>query len=333
MKYYIPKYQIPAGPLVNKDLPNKVLNTAKFIFNDVLPIVSNPISTVITSAVKGNYNSNSPLYKQIAQTLVQPIARKIGRTPSGFAIDIPNIVKELGNNETTRYVDSFPSQDAYYYGSEKYFPKATHEPRINPSIKQHDVNFGRNVFEIPKQDSINFVNNLNNTIVARQGYPINEEFRVVNDINSDPYFYDAGNHTLIPKKDKNGNYFVYLNDVYDFDPKQATHYVEKYSRDQKDNKTPNWVKPIALEAMTLMGEPYEVHQTVPVKFVNKQINEQTEITSANVRDMFKNVLKLHNVELIKPVDSFSEDEIRQMFVSGSGDDLVQHWRNLNLVKE
>ena len=33
MKYYIPKYQIPAGPLVNKDLPNKVLNTAKFIFD------------------------------------------------------------------------------------------------------------------------------------------------------------------------------------------------------------------------------------------------------------------------------------------------------------
>ena len=278
--------------------------------------------------IKKYQHPDSPLLKQGVQFLFQNLARKIGRTPSGYSLNIPKIITELKDDKESDYRAAFKSQDAYYYGGDDYFPKSTHTPRLDPNIKQYDVNFGRDVYEIPRQDSINFVKYINQPIVARQGFPVNGEFHVINNTNSKENYYDAGHHTLTPKKGEDGNYYVYLNDRYDFD--NYNNYSSRYTK--QDNPTPSWLQKMALKSMSLMGEPYETHQTVPVKFVNKQINEQTEVTSANVRDMFKNVLKLHNVELIKPVDSFSEDELKTMFVDGSGDDLIEHWKSLNLIK-
>ena len=284
--------------------------------------------------IKKYQNPDSSLPKQITQVALQPLARKIGRTPSGYSLNLINTGKELLRGEESKYKSSFPSQDAYYYGADYYFPKAEHTARLNPNLNQYDVNFGRNQYEIPRQDSIKFVSYLDKPVIAQQGTPTNGEFRVMNGTADVEHYYDAGHHTLIPKKGQDGNYYVYLNDVYDFDPDKVDQYTEKYperhiTSDVKKDTTPKWIKKIALSLMTLMGEPYETHQTVPVKFVD---DTYTTVTSSNVRDIFKNVLNLHNVELIKPIDAFSEDEIEHMFVDGSGDDLINHWENIGIIK-
>ena len=275
--------------------------------------------------IKKYQHPDSPLLKQGVQFLFQNLARKIGRTPSGYSLNIPKIITELKDDKESGYREAFKSQDAYYYGGDDYFPKSTHTPNLNPNLKQYDVNFGRDVYKIPRQDSINFVKYINKPIVAKQGFPKNQEFQVINSSEFKENYYDAGYHTLTPKKGEDGNYYVYLNDKYDFD--NYDDYSSKYNK--QDNPTPSWLQKMALKSMSLMGEPYEVHQTVPVEFVDTQ----GESTSSDIRDMFKYVLSLHGVELIKPVDNFSEDEIQRMFIDGSGDDLIQHWRNLNLVKE
>lgn len=275
--------------------------------------------------VKKYQHPDSPLLKQGVQFLFQNLARKIGRTPSGHSLNIPKIITELKDDKESNYRAAFKSQDAYYYGGDDYFPKSTHTPRLNPNLKQYDVNFGRDVYEIPRQDSINFVKYINKPIVAKQGFPKNQEFQVINSPDFKENYYDAGHHTLIPKKGEDGNYYVYLNDKYDFD--NYDDYSSKYNK--QDNPTPSWLQKMALKSMSLMGEPYETHQTVPVKFVDSDFYNKQPKT---LREMFKNVLDSHKVDLVKPLDSFSEDELKTMFVDGSGDDLIEHWKSLNLIK-
>ena len=49
--------------------------------------------------------------------------------------------------------------------------------------------------------------------------------------------------------------------------------------------------------------------------------------------MFKNIIKSHNVELDVNLDALSEEDLQQLNVpGGSGDDIVEHWKNLGLLK-
>jgi hypothetical protein len=50
--------------------------------------------------------------------------------------------------------------------------------------------------------------------------------------------------------------------------------------------------------------------------------------------MFKNIMKLHNVDLNVDVDALSEEDLQQLDVpGGNGDDVVEHWKHLGIVKQ
>jgi hypothetical protein len=62
-----------------------------------------------------------------------------------------------------------PSQDAYYYGPYKYFPKAETQGKLNPSLSHVNVNFGRDTIYVPRHDSATVANEVGVRRVMPQG--------------------------------------------------------------------------------------------------------------------------------------------------------------------
>lgn len=276
------------------------------------------------------------LLPHITKALLQPIARRMGRTPNGFSGDIKQAIKEARRGEESRYIESFPSQDAYYYGPYNYFPKAETAGKLNPNLRHVNVNFGRDTMYIPRHDSATVTNTLGIRSVIPQGAvgSVGGVYKILNGNNSRvDNFYDAGRHGITPMRDENGNYYMYLDDIYDFEGAES--YLKSYGQ-QDVNTTPYWLQKAAVRGMQLVGTPYETSQKVPVKFVDPvtftQPNGEWD-GEGGLKAMFKNIIKSHNVELDVNLDALSEEDLQQLNVpGGSGDDIVEHWKNLGLLK-
>lgn len=262
------------------------------------------------------------------------IAARYGDTPSGFSGDVVKATKEIINDEHSHYSASIPSQRTYIYG-EQNFPASTHESVFDPSLAQYDVNFGVDTFYVPRQDSAAFMQNLNKRAVKWQNADI---VQFPNGIINFPYtskpnvayFYDAGRHQITPKIDENGNPVVQLDDVYDF-AGSTDKYIQKYTT-VEPSQSPDWLRKLAVRGMQYIGTPYEVHQTVPVKFTE---NTENASEGADDRTMLSNILRAFNRQFKKPVDNMTDEEISSLLTNRNmpGDKLIKEWESKGLLQK
>jgi hypothetical protein len=126
---------------------------------------------------------------------------------------------------------------------------------------------------------------------------------------------------------------VQLDDIYDFegDPEK---YTQAYTT-ADPSQSPNWLRNAAVKAMQFIGTPYEVHQTVPVKFIG--INNQfpsSEMVSFD-RTMLNNILKTFNRQFKKPLDQLTDEEVSVALTNRnlSGDELIKEWESKGLLKK
>jgi hypothetical protein len=140
-----------------------------------------------------------------------------------------------------------PSQDAYYYGPYNYFPKAETQGKLNPSLSHVNVNFGRDTIYVPRHDSATVANEVGVRRVMPQGAHGPEGVYGILNYNNAcvDNFYDAGRHGITPMRDENGNYYMYLDDIYDFE--NAESYLNAYGRYY--STTPYWLQKAAVTGM------------------------------------------------------------------------------------
>lgn len=271
---------------------------------------------------------------RVIKKVLKRVAARYGDTPSGFSGDVVKATKEILNGERSQYSASIPSQRTYIFG-EKNFPASTHEAVFDPSLAQYDVNFGIDTFYVPKQDSVIFMQNLNNRAVKGQQDGIVQfpnglvNFNYTANPNA-AYFYDAGKHSITPKIDENGNPVVQLDDVYDFTG-SPDKYIQKYTT-ADPNQSPDWLRKLAVRGMQYIGTPYEVHQTVPVKFTGNtgQTSEATDD-----RTMVSNILRAFNRQFKKPVDNMTDEEVSSLLTNRNvpGDELIKEWESKGLLQK
>lgn len=265
-------------------------------------------------------------------TLLKQAAARYGDTPSGFSGDVVKATKEIIKGEHTPYQASIPSQRAYIFG-EKHFPASTHEPVFNPSLPQYDVSFGMDTLYVPKQDSVIFMQNLNNKGVTRQGERLvrfpNGSVNLLFSKDSPKFFYDAGRHSFTPKIDENGKVVAQLDDIYDFEG-DPQNYIDAYST-HDSNQSPSWLRKAAVKGMQFIGTPYEVHQTVPVIFIDNF--EQTSDEYVDDRNMLTNILKTFGKEFKKPIEQLTDSEVASALQNRhlKGDDLIREWESKGLL--
>lgn len=266
----------------------------------------------------------------IILNFLKRVAARYGDTPSGFTGDVVKATKEIIKGEHTPYKASIPSQRTYLF-EEKNFPVSTHQPVFDPSLPQYDVNFGTDTLYIPKQDSVTLMQNLNNRVVMNQSDELIKfpKGYVTLHFTKHPseYYYDAGHHSVTPKI-KDGKLVLQKDDVYDFagDPED---YISKYSN--SGNESSDWERKAAIKLMDWIGQPYEVHQTVPIKFVE-------DIPSNKVgsdREMLNNILRAFNKEFKKPIDQLSDKEVSAALTNRhlKGDDLIKEWESKGMLKK
>ena len=265
---------------------------------------------------------------------LKTIAARYGDTPSGFKGDIKNATKEILRGEHQAYKESIPSQRTYIFG-EQNFPVSKEHAIIDPSLPQYDVNFGLDTLYVPKQDSVIIEEQMGRPHTKAQ-FGNGPFFTQLNETDvSKPNYYDAGKHTIIPSKDKDGKHVMIYSDVYDFNNTDA--YMKKYSTargDAKQDLSNSPLAKLAIGAMKFIGQPYEVHQTVPIKYVDKQPVGQWDSNKGSIRSMFKALAKLHNVQFKTPLENIPEEELDAAYNNPdmTGDELVQYWKEIGFVK-
>lgn len=301
MKYYIKKYQW-GGP-----------------------------STFLT---QNSFKNISQLTNDVKNGLLWPIkliAERYATTPSGFSGNVVQSTKQILNGEVSPYTNgpAKPSIETYLYGTSK-FPKSSTKPRIDVNVPQYDVNFGLDTLYIPKQDSILIERNLNKSFSKSQfGHgPFYTDLKGIDQ--NKPNFYDAGKHTIIPRK-KDGKHYMEYSDIYNFD--NAEQYLKKYgSKSESDSVKSNVLAPLAVKAMELIGVPYEVHQTVPIKYINGDV-----FGSANsYREYLQKLAQFHKVKFRSDISKLSDEELESIYSveneqNLTGDEIVKIWKGKGLV--
>lgn len=86
--------------------------------------------------------------------------------------------------------------------------------------------------------------------------------------------------------------------------------------------------------MQFIGTPYEVHQTVPVKFTENDIQPPSNEADFD-RTMLNNILKTFNRQFKKPLDQLTDKEVSVALTNRnlSGDELIKEWESKGLLKK